>query len=97
MEMTFKEMLNAIDGEVIVQKEEINFNKLCIDTRKIEKNNVFLAIKGANFNGNDFAVKALENGASVVIIDEVKFDLKEAENKGAIIIPTKHIGIKEIQ
>ena len=85
MEMTFKEMLNAIDGEVIVQKEEINFNKLCIDTRKIEKNNVFLAIKGANFNGNDFAVKALENGASVVIIDEVKFDLKEAENKGAII------------
>ena len=47
MEMTFKEMLNAIDGEVIVQKEEINFNKLCIDTRKIEKNNVFLAIKGS--------------------------------------------------
>ena len=30
-------------------------------------------------------MKALENGASVVIIDEVKFDLKEAENKGAII------------
>ena len=47
MEMTFKEMLNAIEGEVIVQKEEINFNKLCIDTRKIEKNNVFLAIKGS--------------------------------------------------
>ena len=85
MEMTFKEMLNAIDGEVIVQKEEINFNKLCIDTRKIEKNNVFLAIKGANFNGNDFAVKALENGASVVIIDEVKFELKEVQNKGTII------------
>lgn len=85
MEMTFKEMLNAIDGEVIVQKEEINFNKLCIDTRKIEKNNVFLAIKGANFNGNDFTVKALENGASVVIIDEIKFDLQEVQNKGTII------------
>ena len=85
MEMTFKEMLNAIEGEVIVQKEEINFNKLCIDTRKIEKNNVFLAIKGANFNGNDFVVKALENGASIVIIDEVKFDLKEVQNKGTII------------
>lgn len=85
MEMTFKEMLNAIDGEVIVKKEEINFNKLCIDTRKIEKNNVFLAIKGSNFNGNDFAVKALEQGASIVIIDEVKFNLKEVENKGTVI------------
>ena len=60
MEMTFDELLNAIDGEVIVKGNNSNFNKLCIDTRKIEKDNVYLAIKGANFNGNDFAIKALE-------------------------------------
>ena len=40
MEMTFNEMLNAIDGEVIIKSEDVSFNKLCIDTRKIEKNNV---------------------------------------------------------
>ncbi|WP_297992092.1 UDP-N-acetylmuramoyl-tripeptide--D-alanyl-D-alanine ligase [uncultured Clostridium sp.] len=85
MEMTFNEMLNAIDGEVIIKSEDVSFNKLCIDTRKIEKNNVFLAIKGANFNGNDFALKALEAGASIVIIDEVKFNLNEIENKGTIV------------
>ncbi|WP_195987813.1 UDP-N-acetylmuramoyl-tripeptide--D-alanyl-D-alanine ligase [Clostridium sp. D53t1_180928_C8] len=85
MEMTFKEMLNAIDGEVIVQKEVANFNKLCIDTRKVEKDNVFLAIKGANFNGNDFAIKALESGASVAIIDEVKFDEQDVKGKGTVI------------
>lgn len=85
MEMTFNEMLNAIYGEVIIKSEDVSFNKLCIDTRKIEKNNVFLAIKGANFNGNDFALKALEAGASIVIIDEVKFNLNEIENKGTIV------------
>lgn len=85
MEMTFNEILNAIDGEVIIKSEDVSFNKLCIDTRKIEKNNVFLAIKGANFNGNDFALKALEAGASIVIIDEVKFNLHEIENKGTIV------------
>lgn len=85
MEMTFNEMLNAIDGEVIIKSEDVSFNKLCIDTRKIEKNNVFLAIKGANFNGNDFALKALEACASIVIIDEVKFNLNEIENKGTIV------------
>lgn len=85
MEMTFNEMLNSIDGEVIIKSEDVSFNKLCIDTRKIEKNNVFLAIKGANFNGNDFALKALEAGASIVIIDEVKFNLNEIENKGTIV------------
>ena len=85
MEITFKEMLEAIDGEVIIQKEEINFNKISIDTRKIEKDNVYLAIKGANFNGNDFVLKAFECGASIAIIDEIKFDLKEANNKGTVI------------
>lgn len=43
---------------------------ICTDTRKIEKNAIFFALKGENFNGNLFAKKALEGGASYVIIDE---------------------------
>lgn len=85
MEMTFDELLNAIDGEVIVKGNNINFNKLCIDTRKIEKDNVYLAIKGANFNGNDFAIKALEAGASIVIVDELNFNLNDIKENGNVI------------
>ena len=85
MQMTFEEMLKAVNGEVIVQGTENTFNKLCIDTRKIAKNNVFLAIKGENFNGNDFVLKALELGASIVIVDEVKFDANEVKESGTII------------
>lgn len=85
MQMTFEEMLKAVNGEVIVQGTENIFNKLCIDTRKIAKNNVFLAIKGENFNGNDFVLKALELGASIVIVDEVKFDANEVKESGTII------------
>jgi UDP-N-acetylmuramoyl-tripeptide--D-alanyl-D-alanine ligase len=43
------------------------------DTRKVNKNNLFIALKGANFNGNEFAEKALELGASAVIVDEKKY------------------------
>ena len=85
MQMTFEEMLKAVNGEVIVQGTENTFNKLCIDTRKIAKNNVFLAIKGENFNGNDFVLKALELGASIIIVDEVKFDANEVKESGTII------------
>lgn len=85
MEMTFDELLNAVDGEVIVKGNNINFNKLCIDTRKIEKDNVYLAIKGANFNGNDFAIKALEAGASIVIVDELNFNLNDIKENGNVI------------
>lgn len=42
------------------------------DTRTVKFNNLFFALKGPNFNGNIFAEKALQNGASFAIIDEEK-------------------------
>lgn len=40
------------------------------DTRKIENGNIFFALTGPNFNGNQFADQALEGGASLVVVDE---------------------------
>ena len=42
---------------------------LSTDTRKIEKDSMFFAIKGENFDANTFAQEALERGALFVIID----------------------------
>ena len=43
---------------------------ICTDTRKLKKGNLYLALKGDNFNGNNFAAKALELGADYSIVDE---------------------------
>ena len=43
------------------------------DTRKINKNDLFFALKGESFNGNTFAQKALEAGAKYAVIDEREF------------------------
>jgi len=48
-----------------------NSTGVSTDTRKIEKDNIFFALKGANFDANSFASKALEMGASVVVIDDI--------------------------
>ncbi|MAN28928.1 MULTISPECIES: UDP-N-acetylmuramoyl-tripeptide--D-alanyl-D-alanine ligase [Mesonia] len=45
---------------------------ICTDTRKLKKGNIFFALKGDNFNGNNFAKSALEDGANYVVIDEKK-------------------------
>ena len=50
-----------------------NSSGVCTDTRNIEKNCLFICIKGENFDGNQFALKALEDGASHVIVDNEKF------------------------
>ena len=44
-----------------------------IDTRKIESNSLFVAIKGDRFDANTFAQEALEKGASYVIIDNKEY------------------------
>ena len=46
-----------------------NFN-FTTDSRKISSGCVFFALKGDNFNGNSFAIKALEQGASYAVVDE---------------------------
>ncbi len=43
---------------------------VCTDTRKLRKGNLFFALKGPNFNGNQFAKQAIEGGASAVVLDE---------------------------
>lgn len=40
------------------------------DTRKLKQGDLFFALKGPNFNGNMFAMKALEAGAAYAVIDE---------------------------
>lgn len=42
---------------------------LTTDSRKAGDGSVFLALKGENFDGNDFAVKALEQGAAFAVVD----------------------------
>jgi len=45
------------------------------DTRKLKKNDLFFALKGPNFNGNNFAKQALDAGAAHAIIDEKEFEI----------------------
>jgi len=85
LDLNLKEIIEAVNGEILVENNEGAFNKISTDTRKIDKDNLFIALKGANFNGNDYTVQAIEKGASIVIVDEVKFELKDLQNRGTII------------
>ena len=61
----------------------LKFNGVSTDTRSIAHGALFFALKGENFNGNDFAKKALDSGASYCIIDEQQFQ----SNARFILVP----------
>src|SRR5688572_17380411 len=48
--------------------------KVSTDTRKIELNSIFFALKGPNFDANAFADEALSKGASLAVIDNPKYE-----------------------
>lgn len=48
-------------------------SSVSIDTRKIEKDTFFVAIKGENFDANTFAKEALDKGALYAIIDNESY------------------------
>lgn len=43
------------------------------DTRKLKQGDIYFALKGPNFNGNTFAVQALDAGAAYAVVDEIEY------------------------
>jgi UDP-N-acetylmuramoyl-tripeptide--D-alanyl-D-alanine ligase len=45
-----------------------------IDSRKAKKGSLFVAVKGDKFDGHDFVLNAVQNGAAAVVIDKKKLN-----------------------
>lgn len=80
------EIVQATGGELIVKGEALLYNNVSIDTRAIRDNDIFIALKGKNFNANNFILEAGKKGASICIIDEIKFQGVDLDAKTSIIL-----------
>ena len=84
--LTFEEIIEAVKGEVYIKGNTLEFNAVSTDTRNLEQGNMFIALKGENFNGNEYTVLASEKGASICIVDEIKFKNEELKDYTSIIL-----------
>ncbi len=62
-----------------------NAGKVVIDNRKIEKGDIFFAFSGENFNAATLAEKAIEDGATAVIVEEKEY---ENTDKNIFYVPS---------
>ena len=82
-----KDLIRLCNGEVIGNKE-ITLDNFVIDSRKIEKDDVYVAIVGENNDGNRYTGSALEKGAKAVIINDTKYiEINKYQDKTIIIVP----------
>ena len=50
--------------------------KIKVDSRKVEKGDTFIALRGVDNDGHNYINKAIENGASKIICEEGNYLLK---------------------
>ncbi|MFT5871326.1 MAG: UDP-N-acetylmuramoyl-tripeptide--D-alanyl-D-alanine ligase [Clostridium sp.] len=83
--ISLDEIIEATAGEIVVEGQRALYNNVSIDTRAIEDGDIFIAIKGENFNANNFVIEASKKGASICIIDEIKFEKSQLNEKTIVI------------
>lgn len=64
-----------------VYQKQIKGHRVTTDSRQIQQGDIFIALKGDNFNGNHYAANALRQGAALAVIDE-----KEYETTGCLLV-----------
>ncbi|RBN50422.1 UDP-N-acetylmuramoyl-L-alanyl-D-glutamate--2,6-diaminopimelate ligase [Flavobacterium psychrolimnae] len=64
-----KDILYKVAIEAVKGSTDITISKIDFDSRKIEANDVFVAIRGSISDGHDFIEKAILQGAVAVICD----------------------------
>ncbi|MDI9257812.1 UDP-N-acetylmuramoyl-L-alanyl-D-glutamate--2,6-diaminopimelate ligase [Flavobacterium sedimenticola] len=67
--MILKDILYKVAIEVVKGSTETAINKIEFDSRKIQQDDVFVAIRGTVSNGHDFVEKAINQGATVIVCD----------------------------
>lgn len=76
MNLLLSEAAIALNALLIGNDAQISH--VGIDSRQLKPGQLFIALKGENFDGHDFALQALQQGAAAVIVDHAMPDVTPA-------------------
>ncbi|UQD55056.1 UDP-N-acetylmuramoyl-L-alanyl-D-glutamate--2,6-diaminopimelate ligase [Flavobacterium sp. K5-23] len=72
-----KDILYKVAIDAVKGSTEISVNKIEFDSRKVESNDVFVAIRGSISDGHSFIEKAIQLGANTIVCDVLPETLSE--------------------
>ena len=81
--MKLSELLKYVKPVAIIGNADVDITGVNIDSRKIEKGHLFVAIKGTQTDGHRFIPKALELGAVAVLCEDLPVPSEKSEGEVA--------------
>ena len=97
-DLTVKQIVDICDGKLYCGDENIICKTYNKDTRIINEGDVYIGIKGENFDGNTLYKEAFSKGASVCILEEYSFfeDKEYTYDKPIILVKNAKLALKKI-
>jgi len=84
-----RDIIDICNGELICGDLNLACINFCKDTREIKEGDIYVGIKGDNFNGNNFYKEAFDKGASICILDmDTEIDEKYKEKTIVLVNDT---------
>lgn len=68
--MKLRNLLQKLDYKCVCGSLETEISKICCDSRQAVSGCLFVCIKGTDYDGHDFAIKAVESGAAALVTDD---------------------------
>ncbi len=68
--MKLLDLLNGVNYEVLSGSQDMEINHIQYDSRKIKDGDLFVCLTGFEVDGHDYAFKAIEAGAKVIICEK---------------------------
>ena len=69
-----EDIINCTKGELVLGNRDFECKGFTTDTRKINKDDVYIGIKGEKSDGNMLWEEAFQKGAKVVIVQNINFE-----------------------
>lgn len=95
-ELTVKDIISACNGKLLYGNEDTKISNFSKDTRTISVGDMYIGIKGENFDGNIFCKKALDLGAVGCITDGDIENLEDYKSKVIIKVENSVTALQKI-
>lgn len=92
--------LKYIQDHLSIQKSQVDPNRwvsgISIDSRTIQRDNVFIAIRGETHDGHRFIRDAIQKGAAAVLIDQIGADTNDIRGLPVIVVEDTLLALQEL-
>lgn len=69
--MILKDILYKVSLDIVIGATDVSINQIQFDSRAVQSDDVFVALKGSIVDGHDYIEKAVSKGATAVILEEL--------------------------